>query len=186
MARAADTHDRILRAAEDVVLRDGVAHLTLDNAASEAGLSKGGVLYHFPSRAALVSAMVKRLCESFDADLERYGAGSGARGAFTLAYLEASLAPGQPGEERQARLGSALFAGVASDPDLLAPLRERFTAWQAALDADGIDKELATVVRLAVDGMWFGDLFGFAPVEGKRLDALHRELRRLVQHGAGE
>ena len=49
---------RILDAAEQVVLRDGVGHLTLEAAAAEAGLSKGGVLYHFPTRDALVAGMV--------------------------------------------------------------------------------------------------------------------------------
>jgi hypothetical protein len=44
--RGADTKRRIVDAAEEVVLRDGVARLTLDAAAAEAGLSKGGILYH--------------------------------------------------------------------------------------------------------------------------------------------
>ena len=61
MTRAQDTRERILFGAEEVVLRDGVAHLTLEAAASEAGISKGGILYHFPTRAALVAAMVERL-----------------------------------------------------------------------------------------------------------------------------
>jgi hypothetical protein len=42
--------DRILDAAERVVLRDGVTHLTLDAVAAETGISKGGLLYHFPSK----------------------------------------------------------------------------------------------------------------------------------------
>ena len=74
MPRVTDTRDRIVRAAEDVVIQEGVARLTLEAAAAEAGVSKGGVLYHFPTRAALVAAMVERFVVSFDADLERYGA----------------------------------------------------------------------------------------------------------------
>ena len=73
VTRAENTRERILFGAEEVVLRDGVAHLTLEAAASEAGISKGGVLYHFPTRAALVAAMVQRLSSVFDADLERAG-----------------------------------------------------------------------------------------------------------------
>ena len=38
------TKGRIIDAAEEGVLRDGVAHLTLEAAAAKAGLSKGGVL----------------------------------------------------------------------------------------------------------------------------------------------
>ena len=48
------------------MLRDGVARLTLEAAAAEAGLSKGGVLYHFPTRDALVAGMVSKIIEEFD------------------------------------------------------------------------------------------------------------------------
>ncbi len=69
MEAATSTKERILNAAEGVVLRDGVARLTLEATAAEAGLSKGGVLYHFPSRDALVTGMVARLIDLFDRDL---------------------------------------------------------------------------------------------------------------------
>src|SRR5580704_395934 len=66
----AGTKGRIVDAAEEVVLRDGVARLTLEAAAAEAGLSKGGVLYHFPTRDALVAGMVGKIIEEFDRDIE--------------------------------------------------------------------------------------------------------------------
>src|SRR5690242_2095382 len=42
--------DRILEAAERVVAEIGAARLTLDVVAQAAGVSKGGLLYHFPSK----------------------------------------------------------------------------------------------------------------------------------------
>ncbi len=179
--RVTDTRDRIVRAAEDVVIRDGVGRLTLEAAAAEANLSKGGVLYHFPSRAALVTAMVEQFVVSFDADLERFGAYSGEPGAFIRAYVEATVQPAAPGDVRDRRLGSALLAGVASDPELLAPLRERFACWQAAVENDGVDPALATVVRYATDGLWLSDLFELAPVSGDRRQAVAEELRALTR-----
>jgi AcrR family transcriptional regulator len=165
VTRAEDTRGRILFGAEEVVLRDGVARLTLETAAHEAGVSKGGVLYHFPSRAALVAAMVERLGESFDADLEREGARSGEPGAFTSAYLAASFGPSSDAAEiRERRLGAALIAGVAADSGLLKPLRERFAAWQAALEADGLNAASASLVRLAADGLWITELLDLAPL----------------------
>jgi AcrR family transcriptional regulator len=179
---SSDTKVRILRAAEDVVIRDGVARLTLEGAAQEAGVSKGGVLYHFPSRAALVGAMVARFVECFDADLDHYGAYGGKPGDFVRAYIEASTVPteGQTGDQRERRLGAALIASVASDPELLKPLRDRFDAWQAAVESDGIDASEATLVRLAMDGMWLCDVFELAPVSDAQRRALADLLRRLV------
>ncbi len=53
--------DRLLDAAEKVVARDGVNNLTLNTVAAEAGVSKGGLLYHFPHRRSLVDATMQRL-----------------------------------------------------------------------------------------------------------------------------
>jgi len=181
VTRAEDTRERILFGAEEVVLRDGVAHLTLEAAASEAGISKGGILYHFPTRAALVAAMVERLGSRFDADLEREGAGSGEPGAFTRAYLESSFGPASDAAgSRELRLGAAVIAGLAADTELLAPLRERFAAWQDALAADGIAPASASLIRLAADGLWFTELLSFAPLDEGLRSAVRDELLGLL------
>src|SRR5664279_3032057 len=116
---SATTKRRILDAAEQVVLRDGVGHLTLEAAAHEAGLSKGGVLYHFPTRDALVAAMVARIIEQFEDDIAAYlpapgSPGHGRPGAFARAYLRATMEPISEGEER---LGAALLAAAAAEPE---------------------------------------------------------------------
>ena len=54
----------MLDAAEVVVVRQGIANLTLDAVAAEAGLSKGGLLHHFPSKDRLIEAMVVRAAEN--------------------------------------------------------------------------------------------------------------------------
>ena len=177
MTRAEDTRERILFGAEEVVLRDGVAHLTLEAAAHEAGISKGGILYHFPTRSALVAAMVERLSSRFDEDLARGGGGSGVPGAFTRAYLEASFGPvGDAVGSRELRLGAAVIAGVAADTELLEPLRERFTAWQKALLADGLPAASASLIRLAADGLWFVELLNLAPLDAGLRSSVHDEL----------
>jgi AcrR family transcriptional regulator len=158
------TKRRILDAAEQVVLRDGVGHLTLEASAAQAGLSKGGVLYHFPTRDALVSAMVARIIEQFEEDIAAYlpdadAPDHGRPGAFTRAYVRATMEPVTEGEER---LGAALLAAAAAEPELLQPLQKAADGWQARLVDDGLDPATATVVRLACDGLWLCDLFGLA------------------------
>ena len=162
------TKRRILDAAEQIVLRDGVGHLTLEASATEAGLSKGGVLYHYPSRDALVAAMVTRIIQEFEDDIAAYLPEPGSPeselpGAYARAYVRATLAPAAPGQER---LGAALLAAAAAEPELLIPLQEAAEGWQRRLVDDGLDPALATVIRLACDGLWLCDLFGLASPQG--------------------
>jgi AcrR family transcriptional regulator len=56
--------NRILQAAERVVTEVGAARLTLDLVAQEADVSKGGLLYHFPSKEALLGALAQRYVDS--------------------------------------------------------------------------------------------------------------------------
>jgi AcrR family transcriptional regulator len=172
------TKDRIVTAAEDVVLRDGVGRLTLDAAAAEAGLSKGGVLYHFPTRDALVTAMVEKIIVEFEADIEQALVEERGPGSFTRAYLRATVTPSSHHPDREDRLGAALIAAAAGQPSLLIPLQEAATRWQVRLEDDGLDPAVATLVRLACDGLWLCDLFGLAapahPLRSQVAQALER------------
>lgn len=65
MARPS-SRDRILDALVTVVLRDGSTAATLDAVSAEAEVSKGGLLYHFPSRDALFAGLHERLAAGID------------------------------------------------------------------------------------------------------------------------
>jgi hypothetical protein len=68
----------------------------------------------------------------------------------------------EPVTEGEERLGAALLAAAAAEPELLQPLQKAADGWQARLVDDGLDPATATVVRLACDGLWLCDLFGLA------------------------
>jgi AcrR family transcriptional regulator len=180
-ALGSSTKGRIIEAAEEVVLRDGVAHLTLDAAAAQAGLSKGGVLYHFPSRDSLVAGMVDKIIEEFDHDVDELLAADHAPGCFTRAYIRATLAPSSLRPDREDRVGAALIAAAAAEPALLVPLQQAVERWQQRVEADGIDPVVATAIRLAVDGLWMCDLFGMAPPNASRRVELGELLARMTE-----
>ena len=62
--------ERILEAAERVVAEIGAARLTLDVVAQAAGVSKGGLLYHFPSKESLLGALAQRYVHSMEQCIE--------------------------------------------------------------------------------------------------------------------
>jgi AcrR family transcriptional regulator len=178
--RGADTKRRIVDAAEEVVLRDGVARLTLDAAAAEAGLSKGGILYHFPTRDALVAGMVGKIIEEFDRDIEQNLGDAPGPGQFARAYIRATMTPSSTRPDREDRLGAAVIAAAAAEPALLEPLQVAADRWQSRLENDGLEPALATLLRLACDGLWLCDLFGLAPPSAALRTGIELELARLA------
>lgn len=174
------TRQQIIHAAFALIRREGVARLTIEAVAQEAGLSKGGVLYHFRSKESLISAMVASLVERFDTDIqvarrEEPDGERNAPGSWLRAYIRASVGPAEEDEDT-----AALLAAVATDPLLLAPLQEQYARWQEQAESDGVDPALATVIRLALDGLWMADLFGLAPPTGVLRDQVFATLERLA------
>jgi AcrR family transcriptional regulator len=178
---AAATRELILRAAQDVVLTDGVAHLTLAKAAARAGVSKGGVLYHFATRNDLIAAMVERLIARFQSGLDDVRSVH-PQHSFARVYVEECLVE-EPAEQadahHEARVGAALLAAVAAEPELLAPLRAAFGRWQQQIE-QAADPVGATVARLAADGLWLCELFGIDALTPLRREQVAERLRHLT------
>ena len=176
---ATATRELLLAAANQVIVLGGATALTLEAVARAAGVSKGGLLYHFPTKEALIIGMIDRLCTNFDQALETELAEEqpGAPGRWLRAYLRASFAPNREALET----GAALIAAIANNPALIAPLRERYSTWQAHAVSDGIDPAVATAIRLATDGLWLADLGDFAPPNGAERQAVLAALLALTK-----
>jgi AcrR family transcriptional regulator len=159
-----DTRAELLDAASTVIRRDGPQALTLAAVAAEAGVSKGGLLYHFKSKRELLDALVARWMDDFERDIDA------APGSFPERYVRAS--DGAKAEE------AGLLAALVADPGVLTAVRERHAAWQDRIATEGGDPVDATVARLAADGLWLADLLGIAPPGG---ELRARVLARLLE-----
>jgi AcrR family transcriptional regulator len=149
---------RLLEAAATVARRDGPRAVTLDAVAAEAGVSKGGLLYHFPTKDALVEALIEDWLDRFEEEIEQ---GAGDRG-WARSYAQAI--GGRSADERATDI--ALMVAVASGPWELDEVSRRYAAWQKRVVEAAPDPVDATIVRLAADGLWLADLFGLAPPSG--------------------
>jgi AcrR family transcriptional regulator len=154
------TRANLLDAAFRLAHRDGVAAVTLEAVASEAGVSKGGLLYHFPSKDALVRGMVEDLQGEFETASERVAARDPhARGRAARAYLSAC----SDADPSQSIRWLALIGALVQEPALLQPWREYIADASAADRAEGSDAVAAWIVRLAADGLWLADVLGTQP-----------------------
>lgn len=154
-----DTRRRILDAAETLARRLGPGHLSLDAVAAEAGVSKGGLLYHFPSKVQLFEALVTNHLDQLDHAL-RTEEETGHPDAVIHAYLR------QFQEERRRDMppSAGLLAVFAANPQLLEPIRDRQLAFLKRIRANARDPDTATVAFLAVEGIRSGELLGTLPL----------------------
>lgn len=170
-----DTCSKILKAAAYIVQSDGILNLTLEAAAKRAGVSKGGLLYHFPSKDALVAGMVQYLMQNYMDNIEKNAnQDTLLHGRWTRSFIRETSEQSNPDKHMDA----GLMAAAAINRSLLKPVQDAYEQWQDHIDDDGLDPINATVLRLAVDGLWFSEIFGLAPLGD---DRRQRVLERLIQ-----
>jgi len=169
--------EALLDAAESVLFEQGSQALTLTAVADRAGVSKGGLLYHFPTKDALVKAMVARVIEEFDELIASYD--DGTPGSYSRAYVEATFEI-LTGEARAHRRWSAISA-AATDPEQAEPLNEAMRRWHSRGTGEDPNPDATTIVRLAAEGLWevvshTPELYG-----SEQLEALKQQLLTLLE-----
>lgn len=139
----------ILVAAGQIASAQGVQTLTIQAVAAAAGVTKGGLLHHFPDKDSLIHALRDLAVAAFEAELERMmAADPQPEGRFTRAYIRSCLDP-------ETALGGtgALITALWADP----AMRHDWYHWMAGLEARHAATDGATRLRLlryAADGVW--------------------------------
>jgi AcrR family transcriptional regulator len=118
--------EKILDSAVHVAIRDGIMGMTLDAVAKEAGISKGGLLYHFGTKDDLITGMLEYFRDRVGRSLEaRMAADSNPRGRFLRALVQTVFVAPPPGDaagpapSEMGRFVTAMLAASANNPRLL-------------------------------------------------------------------
>lgn len=162
------------------LLRDG-GTLSLDSAARAAGISKPGLMYHFPTKEALVAALVDHLIDGYEHELEAL-LPAGDEPPTGRARLEAYLRWAVDYEHDAADLV------ILSDPRLREPMTarwvERLRVWvDVPPDVPDDERVRLHTVRLLADGCWFADATGILPVPDADRPMLLATALRLLDGG---
>jgi AcrR family transcriptional regulator len=174
----ARTRRAVLDAAAAAVAGHG-AGVSLDVVAREAGVSKAGLLHHFPSRDQLLLAVAGDLVEGFrgavDAavDPRDHAVGRVVRG-YVNATFDA-LGTGAPASDFV-----VVTATLASVPGVAELLAEDKKWWDGVLADDGLHPDRILVITRAADGASVAHFYegGFDPA---RLDRTRRLLLALTR-----
>ena len=177
-----DARERILNAAEARLLAGGPTGLVLDAVAADAGISKGGLLYHFATKELLVAGLCERMLCGFDRALEALcEVDCEHAGAFTRAYLASTVTDEGKQADNSAQLMAGILATLGRDSAHLGQVRSHFARWHERLEQDGIDPTTATLVRLAADGLWLSALLGLPRLDAEIGHDAIRALRDLTR-----
>ena len=134
---------------------------SLEAVARATGLTKQGVLHHFPSRAALDRAVISRALQRVDAEMER----AEREGSPLATYLGMS----SPVDvDRTAALVITAALRDGTEADLPPEVFESVRRWEHAIAVEVGSEVIAEVARLTGDGLFAEALVtGVAPAPGR-------------------
>lgn len=145
---------QLINAALAVVEDRGITALTLDAVAVQAGVTKRGLLYHFPNKHALLLGIHEDLAERVEQQLLD-ATGRDPEGATlverTRGYVRATLKAPSNVEMR-------LIMEAANEPEWLAPWVRVYSRWfpEEEQPVDSLDDTAmrCLLARMAADGLW--------------------------------
>lgn len=176
--RREDRADIILDAAEVLIRRSGSRTLTIDAVAAEASLSKGGVLHHFSSKDALISALAERKLKEVKEGIARHEA---AQAPGPSALPLALIAHARQVYADEDGFPRALLLASAENPEAFAGfncfLRERLEGLEQIERCPGIGAALV----FSTLGLLISRTLGFHSIEGAQLERLFDGLEKVAR-----
>lgn len=167
---ANDTRNKICEAAIRTASRDGILAMTLDNVAKEAGVSKGGVMYHFASKEELVRGTLEYFADLLEQMvLQKVADDPNPRFRWARTMLSCNF-PDQPPDgngdgsplppELIDRFMLAALATAINSPGLIEPLRQVGLRMQRRFLSDPDQGLEQLLIWLALDGLFLWQFVG--------------------------
>ena len=160
MSRPPLARDKVLDAFEAILIGEGERAATMDATARAAGVSKGGLLYHFASKDALELAVVDRLHALVADDVTAMAASPDGPIAY---FIRTSVM--EDGALDRAILATSRLAqgGNAVARDALRGIREQ---WADALRDHTKGAAALDLVMLVSDGLYFNNALAGGSIPG--------------------
>lgn len=153
MVNTMSTRERILDTYERILIEDGERAATFDRIASDAGVSKGGLLYHFSDKQTLAEGLLERLRALAVEDAAKMEAAPEGPSVY---YVSSSVFKGDPFDR-------ALLAATRLGPEggfhlVREVLDEVQGAWFRLILAEVGDEAVARTIVLLGDGLYYNAL----------------------------
>ena len=181
MSRPPLARERVLDAFEAILLEDGERAATLEAVAKAAGVSKGGLLYHFASKDDLAAGLIARLHALTDEDIDRIREADEGPVAY---YIRTSVMEDDALDRALVATSRLAQGGSAEAAEALRDVRLR---WADVIRPHVRDEVALDLVMLVSDGLYFNNSLG---VNGERTaftsDGTLSQLVELVQRAVDD
>jgi AcrR family transcriptional regulator len=167
------TRERILDALEDLLVEHGERAATLDAVAQRAGVSKGGLLYHFGSKEALIDGLILRFNNLVESDIARMRAAPAGPLDYFIRTSVATEGPFDRCIVAAARLAQGAHPGARD------ALQSAQAAWLEVITETVHDPNIARTIMLLGDGLYYNSSLGAGAISGREMDDLLATVHRL-------
>lgn len=174
MQYPSSTRDRILDSLQDLLIDFGERWATLDAVAQRAGVSKGGLLYHFGSKEALVDGLADRLSALVVADVALMRADP--TGPIDY-FIRTSVS--MEGEFDRCIVAVSRLAQGAH-PEATEALKSAQAAWLEVITEAVGDATVARTIALLGDGIYYNSSLGAVALSPEEMDELVTLVHRLA------
>lgn len=170
--------EKILEAANKLITEKGLHSFTLEEVAKEAGISKGGLLYHYNSKDALMKGLIESGISLFEAKVsERERALlSDAPNNWFISYIEEQFSTAKIDTNTM----GGIIAAFALNQELLSPVLDNRKEWLEKIN-ESKDPILGIIISLACDGIAFSNLLGIDVYPEKTKTELMERLIKLTK-----
>ncbi len=190
--KGTETRERIFRAAMQLAARDGLMTVTLEKVAEESGLSKGGVMHHFPSKEALLSGVIMHFTDQVEREMTRLVAEDPNP---TYRWVRAMLrmmtsydgdnSSDLPSRKTLEQFMLSVLAATIHNPEVVKPVQaigQRLRGRLTSVPEEGIEQ---LMMWLAMDGLFLWQFVGLVSSDDPLIDQVHANLLGKLEELSG-
>lgn len=164
--------DKVLDAAETLLLKGGAAALSLDSVAQAAGITKGGVQYCFGTRENMIRALIDRWGQAFDTEVASHTGPDPTPGAVIRGHLTAA----RDADEAEHSRSAAMMAALMQRPDQVAATRDWYNSRLAGLDLARPEDRRLVMAFLAGEGAFLLRAFGLIDLDAAQWQVIFTDI----------
>lgn len=168
--------DNVLDAAETIVRNSGIASLTFDAVAKQAGVSKGGIQSSFGTKQQLIAAMYQRWSHDFDLQVEQQLTSDASADDRLRAHIDVT----QHTDKQESDRAAGVMAALSNAPEHRGNLQAWYQTCLDRLDTSTAAGRLQRLAFLANEGVFMLRSFGLLKLDDEQWAEIFGDIAGLL------